>query len=175
MENFGRSDGVQDANTGRRETRNEQSDRNFTDILQELRVMQTGTQIIAGFLLTLPFQQRFSELDRFNVSLYLGLVVVASTATCLMLVPVAAHRELFGRRVKMSLVTSGHQIVRIVVWLVGVLLTGTTAFIFGFVAGPVESAVVAVVFALGVFGALLLYPRRIRAKSMSGYRKRKAP
>ncbi|WP_331271228.1 DUF6328 family protein [Arthrobacter sp. 35W] len=41
-------------------------DRNWGDLLQELRVMQTGTQIIAGFLLTLPFQQRFATLDDFQ-------------------------------------------------------------------------------------------------------------
>ena len=50
----GSGDGA-DADSGRNETRNEKQDRNWDDLLQELRVMQTGTQIIAGFLLTLPF------------------------------------------------------------------------------------------------------------------------
>ena len=47
-------DGGADAGSGRNETRNEKRDRNWNDLLQELRVMQTGTQIIAGFLLTRP-------------------------------------------------------------------------------------------------------------------------
>lgn len=81
--------------TGRDETPNEQQDRNWNDILQELRVMQTGVQIIAGFLLTLPFQQRFDDLKPAAVAIYLILVVLAATTTCLMLVPVALHRQMF--------------------------------------------------------------------------------
>lgn len=109
------------AGSGRDETRNEQWDRQWDDLLQELRVMQTGTQIIAGFLLTLPFQPRFTELDQVATTLYIGNVLLAALATCLMLVPVAMHRELFGRQVKDRLVASGHTIVRIVLWLIALL------------------------------------------------------
>ncbi|MDF2576263.1 MAG: sodium:proton antiporter, partial [Agromyces sp.] len=48
---------------GRRETPDERSDRNWNDILQELRVSLTGTQLIGGFLLAVAFQPRFVELD----------------------------------------------------------------------------------------------------------------
>src|SRR5439155_6937869 len=40
------------------ESPTERLDRNWNDILQELRVVQTGVQLLTGFLLTLPFQQR---------------------------------------------------------------------------------------------------------------------
>lgn len=109
----GNSDGLAAA-SGRDETRNEQLDRQWIDLLQELRVMQTGTQIIAGFLLTLPFQSCFTELDQVATTLYLGNVLLAALSTCLMLVPMAMHRELFGSRVKDRLVASGHTILRIV-------------------------------------------------------------
>lgn len=154
--------GAQDADSGRRETRNEKRDRNWNDLLQELRVMQTGTQIIAGFLLTLPFQQRFSELDTLSVVLYLTLVVLAAVATCLMLVPVAMHRQLFGLRIKDRLVESGHRVVSVVLWLIGLLVAGTTALIFYVVVGAQEAAIVAVFFASGLVLALLVYPRFIR-------------
>ena len=52
-----------DPRDGRDETRNERMDRNWNDLLQELRVTQTGTQILSGFLLTLVFQPRFASLD----------------------------------------------------------------------------------------------------------------
>ncbi len=45
------------------ETESERADRNFNDILQELRVTQTGVQILFGFLLTMPLQARFDRLD----------------------------------------------------------------------------------------------------------------
>ena len=54
------------AGSGRNETREEQLDRNWMELLQELRVLQTGVQILAGFLLTLPFQSRFETLDDFQ-------------------------------------------------------------------------------------------------------------
>ncbi|MEV8182832.1 DUF6328 family protein [Specibacter sp. NPDC078692] len=155
-------DGIADAGTGRHETRNEKRDRNWDDLLQELRVMQTGTQIIAGFLLTLPFQQRFTELDAFAVGLYLGLVVLAAGTTCLMLVPVAMHRELFGLRVKDRLVASGRRVVSVVLWLIGLLVMGTTALIFYLVLDGLAAALVAAAFGLALLLGLLIYPRRIR-------------
>lgn len=147
------------ASTGRHETRNEQQDRNWDDILQELRVLQTGVQIIAGFLLTLPFQSRFDDLDSIAVTIYLGLVVLAAVTTCLMLVPVALHRKLFRLRQKDKVVAAGHRILKAVLVLVGVLIAGSTTLIFYIVVGGPSSLVVALVFALGLFGGLYLYPR----------------
>ncbi|HEX3197712.1 MAG TPA: DUF6328 family protein, partial [Propionibacteriaceae bacterium] len=51
-----------DQTDGRDESLNERMDRNWNEILQELRVTQTGTQIFTGFLLTIAFQTRFGEL-----------------------------------------------------------------------------------------------------------------
>ena len=160
----GNTNGGQDAGTGRNETRNEQRDRNWNDLLQELRVMQTGTQIIAGFLLTLPFQQKFSELDSLAVVLYLVLVVLAAVATCLMLVPVAMHRQLFGLQVKNRLVDAGHHVVGIVLALVGLLVVGTTTLIFYVVLGALEAATVASLLGLALIAALMIYPRLARNK-----------
>lgn len=157
------SDGLP-AGSGREETRNEKSDRQWNDLLQELRVMQTGTQIIAGFLLTLPFQSRFTELDQVATTLYIGDVLLAALATCLMLVPVAMHRELFGRQVKDRLVASGHTIVRIVLWLIGLLVVGTTALVFEVVLGRAAAIIVAVAMAIVLLTVLAAYPMVVRSK-----------
>lgn len=153
------------AETGRHETRNEQRDRNWNDLLQELRVMQTGTQITAGFLLTLPFQERFQTLDQLGVLLYLALVVLAAAATSMMLVPVAVHRELFGLHVKDQLVAAGHRVVAIVLILLALLLTGTTALIFYVVVGSYPAAIAAATGAFLLLMALFVAPRLIRARS----------
>lgn len=152
------------AGSGRDETRNEQLDRQWDDLLQELRVMQTGTQIIGGFLLTLPFQSRFTELDHVSTALYIGNVLLAALATCLMLVPVAMHRELFGRQVKDRLVASGHTIVRIVLWLIALLVVGTTALVFDVVLGRTEAIIVAVSMAVVLLTVLAAYPMVIRTR-----------
>ena len=73
---------------GRHETPNERYDRNWNELMQEFRVLQTGTQIMAGFLLTLPFQQRFTELGPFDHVLYLCLVIFAVLVTLFALAPV---------------------------------------------------------------------------------------
>src|SRR5665647_3722751 len=70
-----------DPSDGRRESVNQRMDRNWTELLQELRVTETGVQILTGFLLTVPFQQRFTVLDHYQRTVYLCLVVLAITAT----------------------------------------------------------------------------------------------
>ena len=61
---------------GRGESSNQRLDRNWQEMLQELRVMQTGIQILTGFLLTLPFQSRFEELD--DLLLHIGALLAAA-------------------------------------------------------------------------------------------------
>lgn len=156
-----------DPKSGRAETQKEKQDRNWNDLLQELRVMQTGTQIIAGFLLTLPFQERFTELREPEVVLYLALVVIAAVATCLMLMPVAIHRQLFGMRIEDRLVRSAHRVVRTVLWLIGVLITGVSALIFSMVLGGAAGIIVASVFAGVLFIILFVFPDRVARTKLS--------
>jgi hypothetical protein len=92
------------AGDGRDETESERLDRNWNEILQELRVTQTGTQILTGFLLAAAFQTRFADLDAFQVDVYLVLVVTAVLTTALGLAPVSLHRVLFRRGAKEQIV-----------------------------------------------------------------------
>lgn len=92
--------------------------------------MQTGVQLIAGFLLTLPFQQAFADLDDFQRSLYLALVVLASVTTALMLMPIALHRRLFGDHVKGRLVSTAHHLVIGVLGAIGLLIAGIVLLLF---------------------------------------------
>src|SRR5690606_22121652 len=68
----------------RHETPTERLDRNWNEILQELRVTQTGIQILTGFLLTVPFQSRFADLTATQRVVYLVLVLLAAVTTGLM-------------------------------------------------------------------------------------------
>ena len=93
-----------DPGTDRDETELERLDRNWEELLQELRVTQTGVQILTGFLVTLPFQARFGELTPPLRHLYLIVLVLSVTATGLIIAPVSAHRILFRHRRKDDLV-----------------------------------------------------------------------
>jgi len=119
-----------DATDGRSETRNQRADRNWDELLQELRVTQTGTQILLGFLLTIPFQQRFGDLDAFQRDLYLVLVVLAVVATGLILAPVAIHRALFRRGLKSVLVSVGDSFARAGLLVLALVLSGASMLLF---------------------------------------------
>ena len=86
------------------ETEDQRADRNFNDILQELRVTQTGVQILFGFLLTMPLQARFERLDGYERGLLVVAVLLLATATACIIAPVAWHRALFRHRVKKEIV-----------------------------------------------------------------------
>ena len=120
---------------GRDESLAERMDRNWAELLQELRVLQTGVQILAGFLLTLPFQSRFETLDDYQTWLYLANVVVAALTTATILLPVSVHRRLFQQGLKETLVTSANTIAQVSLAGVGLLSVGTTSLVFDVVAG----------------------------------------
>lgn len=114
----------------RNETTSERMDRNWSELLQELRVTQTGTQILTGFLLTVPFQQRFEELDSSQRGVYLVLVVLAMIATALLVAPVALHRHLFRRHLKAVLVRQGDRLARAGLVVLAIVLAGCTFLLF---------------------------------------------
>jgi len=72
-------------------------DENWEELLQELRVAQTGVQILTGFLLTLPFTDAFEQVPERSRVVYGCVLGCAVTATLLLLTPVALHRALFRR------------------------------------------------------------------------------
>jgi hypothetical protein len=126
---------------GRDETHEEMLDRKWNDMLQELRVMQTGVQLLAGILLTLPFQETFEDLDDFQRSLYLGLVVTAAVTTSLVLTPVAIHRRLAGHHIKDRLISSAHLLMHAVLGTLALLIVGMVVFVFDVVVGDRAAAV----------------------------------
>jgi hypothetical protein len=132
-----------DLTDGRHESLNERMDRNWNEILQELRVTQTGTQIFTGFLLTIAFQSRFSELTTFQVRVYLILVTAAVLTTALGLAPVSLHRSMFREGAKMTIVQTAHVIMRIMLVGVAIMLIGAVLLIFDLVVDRRAALIVA--------------------------------
>jgi hypothetical protein len=93
----------------RDETDEERLDRNFLELLQELRVAQAGVQILFAFLLSLAFTQRFAELTSAQRDVYVVALVASAVAAALFIAPVAWHRLLFRRRRKHELVNAGNR------------------------------------------------------------------
>jgi len=93
----------------RGETETQRLDRNWTVLVQELRVLQTGVQILAGFLLIVPFQSRFDVLHGAGVAVYLATVGAALLAVAFLLAPIAEHRVLFRHHSMHRLVATTHR------------------------------------------------------------------
>ncbi|KGI69604.1 DUF6328 family protein [Mycolicibacterium rufum] len=147
----------------RRETGTERLDRNWASLLQELRVVQTGVQLLTGFLLTLPFQQRFTMLGHTMEMVYLATVSAAVLSTALLIAPVAMHRVLFRRHRLGTLVAAAHRCAYAGLLLLGAAVTGMTVIIFDAVAG-LTPALVAGGCALLLFaGFWLVLPLGMRA------------
>jgi len=150
------ADADADPADGRRETVTQRMDRNWIELLQELRVTQTGTQILTGFLLAMAFQQKFDSLTTGQHRLYLGLVVTAVLTTALALAPVNLHRALFRRHAKAPLVAVSNVLLRLVLLGVALVLAGTVVLVFDVVAGTGAATAAGVAAVLVLVGIAVL-------------------
>jgi hypothetical protein len=125
-----------EADSGRDESAAERNDRNWNELLQELRVTQTGVQLLTGLLLTLPFQDRFLDLDNTEKTVYLGIVISAVSATALLIAPVAFHRILFRQGEKDWLVERGNWAAHAGLGCLAIAVSGALWLIFDVVTNP---------------------------------------
>jgi len=136
----------------RNETDAERFDRNWSELVQELRVAQTGVQVLAGFLLTIPFTQRFGDIGDAHTTIYLVAFSLAMITIGLMSAPVALHRFLFGRHEKDTLVHISDLFAESGMTAMGLTLVAVVVLIFGVVvddtAGILAGIVVFVFYAL---------------------------
>jgi hypothetical protein len=144
---------------GRDETPNERSDRNWNDILQELRVALNGTQLIGGFLLAVAFQPRFEELDAYQLTLYHILVTLAGLATVVGLAPVTLHRTLFRRQVKERIVRTGNRLLIAHLIVVALLVIGVTGLIFDWAVSRPAGIIALLVGAMVLVALWVVLPR----------------
>ncbi|WGL51755.1 DUF6328 family protein [Nocardioides sp. BP30] len=147
---------------GRDETHAERMDRLFDDLLQELRVMQTGAQLTSGFLLTLPFQSRFTTLDDFQRGLYLVLVVLALLTTAFVMTAVAVHQRLTGRQVKDRVVEAAQRLLTAVLTTLALLVDGIAMLVFDVVWHRAAAITAGIVLGLVLVGLLVVLPQRMR-------------
>src|SRR4051794_11974213 len=162
-----RTDAVQEQDdaSGRDETELERLDRNWGDLLQELRVVQTGVQLLTGFLLTLPFQQRFSQLSSTERGVYLFAVGTSIVATAFLQAPVSVHRALFRKHRRREQVDLAHRLAIVGIFTLGCAIIAVATLIFdvllgwtvGLVTGALTTALLVVLW--------LVVPWTIRART----------
>ena len=129
----------------------QRADRNFTDLLQELRVVLTGVQVLFGFLLTVVFSARYGDLDDVQHGVYVATLCFAATSSVFLLAPVAAHRLVFARGRKRELVVAGHRMALVGLFFLGLTLAAGLLLVLDIaVSRPLAVAMTAVLLVLTV-------------------------
>jgi high-affinity Fe2+/Pb2+ permease len=137
----------------RDETPAERIDRNFNELLGELRVALPGVQVLFAFLLTVPFAQGFTSLSGFERGLYFAVLLLTAIASAFLIAPTAYHRIQFRRGRKPQILWFANRAALIGLAFLALAMSGAilliTDFLFGAAAAiPVGTA------ALLVFGTL---------------------
>jgi membrane protein implicated in regulation of membrane protease activity len=138
---------------------------NFLELLQELRVAQTGVQILFAFMLGLAFTPRFAALATSQHAIYLVTLVSAAASAALLIAPVSYHRTVFRRRLKAQLVDTAHRyaiagLVLVLLALIGALDLAASLLLDGW-AGLLAAAL-CVLFATLWFGVPLRHRDRYK-------------
>ena len=147
----------------RDETEAQRNDRNLAELLQELRVAGLGVQVLFGFLLSLPFTNRFTRLSQGQRDLYLATLVLDAVATALLLGPVAYHRLVFRQGQKERLVRAANVMAIAGLGTVGLAVSAAVLLVTDYVSSGLTAglitAFVTILFA-GLWFAFPLAHRR---------------
>jgi hypothetical protein len=155
------------AGNGRDESQLERLDRQLDELLQELRVMQTGVQVLFAFLLGVPFTQRFTRLDDSQRLLYFFTLLAAGAAVLFLLAPGAWHRALFAQGDKAHVVAMSHRFAIVGLAFVALATCGTVALIATVLYPGDPATIVAVGSAVAFLLLWAILPLRRRAQVRS--------
>ncbi|XVX20768.1 DUF6328 family protein [Actinomycetota bacterium] len=147
------------------ESRAERFDRQWVELLQELRVTQTGVQILTGFLLAMPLQSRFPDLDRTERTAYGLAIAFALAATVLIIAPVSTHRVLFRKRQKDTIVETGDTLAQLGLASLGLSLACAATLVFHLVFGPTAGFAAGAGVLLAVIALWSVVPLWLRSAS----------
>jgi hypothetical protein len=126
----------------RPESRAQRDDRNLAELIQELRVVGLGVQVLFGFLLSLPFTVKFAQLTQGRRDLYLASLTLSAVATALLLGPVAYHRLVFRRGLKEGLVRFSNLMAILGLAAVGAAVLTAVLLVVSYVAGWLPAALI---------------------------------
>ncbi|MBV9847931.1 MAG: hypothetical protein JOZ47_23110 [Kutzneria sp.] len=118
--------------------------RNLNELLQELRIAQTGVQVLFGFLLSVAFTDRYARADAFVHVVHVITVMFAAIAVCFLITPAAWHRILFRHGRRESIVTNASTFAVIGLASLAAATTGTVLLIGYVVFGKLTGVVLGI-------------------------------
>jgi len=158
----------QQARTDRDETDKERLDRNMTELVGELRVALPGVQVLFAFLLTVPFNQRFSQVTSFDETIYLITLLSTAVATALLLAPSALHRIEFRQDDKAHIVAVANRYAIAGFAALMVAVTGAVLLVTHFLYSDTTSYIATVAVGLLLLFCWYVMPLTRRARHGNG-------
>ncbi|MFF0413553.1 DUF6328 family protein [Kitasatospora sp. NPDC004745] len=134
------------------------ADRRLVELMQELRVLQTGVQIVFAFMLGVAFTPRFVELTDAQQDIYVTTLLLAVIASAVLATPVALHRGLFHHPGKARIVRISAHIAQLGLLLLACALTGAVLLVLDVVLGTAVAVAMACVVALIFAGLWFVLP-----------------
>jgi hypothetical protein len=145
----------------------ERLDRNYGELLQELRVAQTGVQILFAFLLSIAFQQRFTQIESYQRGVYIVTLIAAASAAIMLIAPVAVHRMLFRRHQKDELVTVASRLAASGLVALGIAILSAVLLVLDVVINLTFAIIFAALLGVALLGLWYVLPAEIRRRRPS--------
>lgn len=133
-------------------------DRNLGELLQELRVVMPGVQVIFGFLLAVPFQQTFQKIDTFEKRTYFSVLLCTALSVVLLMSPPVFHRLTFHKHQKKRLVYYGNRIVIVGLFFEALAMAGAMILVTHILFGYETTLVVGLIFVCLLLVLWVLFP-----------------
>lgn len=133
----------------------------YYNLMQELRVLLPGVQVLVAFLLTVPFASHFDELDPRARALFGTSVVSGALAVIVFMTPIALHR--FGdRRDRVQRLQLSIKLAQCGLILFGIALTAAVLVVVTYVFAPIASAILVALVLVPMVGLWIVLPLRTR-------------
>ena len=130
----------------REESDQERADRNFAELLGELRVTITGVQVLFSLLLTVPFTQRFAEASELQRRVYFAALLLSAGASLMLIAPVALHRLTFRQGLKPAVVQRSSHLSVLGLGLLGLAIAAVLLLVTDVLFGTPAAVAVAVLY-----------------------------
>ena len=115
------------------ESEKQRTQRQLVELLQELRVATTGVQVLFAFLLTIPFNQRFAQVDEFQKTVYFVSLLLTAAASALLIAPSAYHRLRFHKRDREHIIEVSHRFAIAGLATLALAMTSVVLFVTDFI------------------------------------------
>jgi cation transport ATPase len=149
---------------GRRRRSKEELDQEWSELVEEHRLAMPGVQVLFGFLLVLPFQNRFRDLSTDQEYVYFSALLCALVAIVLLITPTATHRIRWRQQDKEALLLLATRTAITATVFMAASMTASvyliTDYLFGEPATAIVTALIAALFA--GFWYVLPLVRRLR-------------